>query len=173
MTPRHATATPPASFATQVNYFFHTEFKANTAPAKTLWSTLVHAEPAFGKRFTADSFGATTQLLKLMARLAPQFKRIEGRDASDGKGKGKGSAQPNASLASKGSGKGGGKGHATPSADLKIPACFNDKVGGRRSLTPASFRTGSAALRMWPTAKPRGSRWLFSTPSPSTCLAPC
>ena len=120
----------PPSFAKQVNVFFHSEFKNSTASTKTLWNTLTNAEPAFGKRFTADSFGATTQLLKLMARLAPQYKLIAGKDASDdGKGQGKGNTQPNASRASKGSGKGGGKGHATPFADLRVPACFKDLVG--------------------------------------------
>ena len=107
--------------------------------AETLWTTLVSAEPAFGKRFASDSFGATTQLLKLMARLAPQYKRIEGRDASgDGKGQGKGSPQPNASRASKGTGKGGGKANATPFAELKIPACFKDLVGGEPPFIDAS-----------------------------------
>ena len=82
MTPRIATVSPPASFASQVNHFFSTDFKANAAATKSLWSIFVHAEPAFAKRFAGDSFGATTQLLKLMARLAPQFRRNSEIDAS-------------------------------------------------------------------------------------------
>ena len=104
-----STLARPPSFAPQVNFFFNANCKSNTAQTKTLLTTLVSAEPAFGKRFTTDSFGATTQLLELMARLAPQYKRIAGKDASgDGKGQGKGNTQPSASRDSKGSGKGGG-----------------------------------------------------------------
>ena len=107
MTPRTVTASPPASFASQVNPFYGTIFKANAAATKALWLTFVHAEPAFAKRFAGDSFGATTQLLKLMARLAPQYRRNAEVDASGGKGKskGKGEFAPN----TKGKGKGCGK----------------------------------------------------------------
>ena len=69
----------PSSFATQVNYFYNTDYKANAASTRTLWTMLVQAEPAFGKRFAADSFGATTQLLMLMARLAPDLRRTADR----------------------------------------------------------------------------------------------
>ena len=108
---------------------------------------LVQAEPAFGKRFAADSFGATTQLLKLMARLAPHLRRTADREVSDGRGKGKGKGagtvpNPAHRPANKGNGKGaskgGGKGSAQPSfAGLKIPDCFTAPNSINTPLTNA------------------------------------
>ena len=137
MTPRPATASPPSSFANQVNHFYSTNFKPNAAATKALWLTFVHAEPAFAKRFAGDSFGATTQLLKLMARLAPQYRRNSEVDASGGKGKGKGKGEP--APTTKGKGKGAGKGQATPFTDLNIPLeCFKDKDGTDMPFVDAS-----------------------------------
>ena len=132
--PQRTANAVPTSFSSQVNRSCGTDYKANAAATKNLWTMLVQAEPAFGKRFAADSFGATTQLLKLMARLAPHFKRTAGKEASDGKGKGKGKGEgsvPNPAhrAANKGNGKGSAKGQATPFADLNIPSFFKDKGG--------------------------------------------
>ena len=76
-------------FITQVNKYFTPHIKAG-ATATTLWQVLVRAEPGFGPRCSADAFGATTQLLTLMARIAPQYKRSAAAGPADGKGKGKG-----------------------------------------------------------------------------------
>ena len=116
-------------FATQVNKFFVADFKANSASTSALWKTLAQAEPGFCNRFSAGAFGSTTQLLQLMARYAPQYKRTAATcPDANAKGKGKG----------KGAGKGSGKSQGTPFANLTIPPCFKDQVGTDMPFVDAS-----------------------------------
>ena len=175
MAPRTVTASPPASFANQVNHFYSTDLKANAAATKALWSLFVHAEPAFGKRFASDSFGATTQLLKLMARLAPQFRRNSEIDAIGGKSKGKGrgtGAALNPALVNKG--EGGGKGQATPFADLTIPPCFKDKVGADMPFVDASeLQDGVCGIAQVPRNDADKLMLAYYHNKPFDCLARC
>ena len=124
----------PPRFATEVNTFFLTKFTAGATSTSALWKTLAQAEPGFSSRFASGAFGSTTQLLQLMGRYAPQYRRTAAVDPGanakgNGKGKSKGKEAGSAPNLAPAHAKAKGHGKSNNFVDLNIPPCFKGPYG--------------------------------------------